>query len=408
MWNYRKVFFEKPPSLQLLFLANTLDHFETALYLLLANVMAKDLLATYCQNALMAWSISLPLASCAKLLSGLFWTRLQSILGTLLVLKIALFGVCLCCLMLGALGALKVYYSLVPPAYCLVILILIKSVQSFFSSAQTQACSCLMIEHSPKEQTVFRSALANASGVLGLFLASCSIYALSFLDDAVRHWPIVYLFAGSLGLWFSHKRLSMLTSRAQEQAYSISRAFKTLELIPCSLLQAISYSTYYLVWIFYTQRPELNFQMNALYQLQLSFTDLMLIGPCALFARFLSPSYWLFFCSCSLAGIWACYSLSLCTLTCCCWLTMVFGVGISVCTTAYIHDVCNPRTYFATLMLSTSFGSLIAGIALYLALLAKSNMFCLFIQHLPFMALLALYVTCSFVYGRTYPLQAKV
>ncbi len=175
---------------------NCLDHFNTALYLYMAPIIAPlffpdidPLLALiYSYGIKMTRFISRPLGS-------IFFAHLAQKYRLDNLLAITLGGVSICTL---SIGCLPTHISIGQSAACL--LVLIKFIKGFFASGENAISSLYSISKSPSLKQGKSSSIYLFSTMMGTLLASLAAWLVSISSDPQFYWRIPFLLGMLTGL----------------------------------------------------------------------------------------------------------------------------------------------------------------------------------------------------------------
>jgi MFS family permease len=361
-----------------------IDHVETTFYILFATAINRDLIQLDA-SSLSKWSLSLPIAALGRVLAAFLWNSLYAKLGIATLLKIALNGVAVCCLGLGFLGLSCVYLKIPSANVALLLLVSLKSSQKFFSSAQSQAVTFAIMNAQGSESSATKSSLIDGSSLIGISIACLIGYFLSVFDPNLHYWPVVYLATGILSLLFNFSQKKILAYNSLYNTSKLKRS-EIHHLFFASCQQALTYSTYYLVWIFFAYHS-LNISTNfMLSQLTISLIDLGLLLPLFLVTKKIGSILMLFSCSCLLLLTLIGISSQLIEAQFSQWLLLFFGVGISISLKGAIVKQCYPSS-FELFNLSRAYGGLAASCSLAFALWAHQAGFSLFLALAPFITI---------------------
>lgn len=221
------------------FLGNILRHYDSSLFGWVAPFLAPLLFPEkQGAEALLFTFALLPLNYLAKPLGAFFWGYLGDRFGRKPVLVVTLAGMALSTCAIG-------FLPLVPKAWSF--LALCRVMQGFFSAGEETGGALFLLEHTPPHKRAFMSAIYDATGIAGIFLASMLA---SFCGET--HWRLLFFLGAAAGLC-----AVFLRKAAQESPeYAPSKiSWKALwlgrrELIQIAIVSGFSYANYYLLSIF--------------------------------------------------------------------------------------------------------------------------------------------------------------
>lgn len=220
-------------------IGNILYHYDTALFGWLTPFLAPILFPnkTGLEALLLTFSF-LPLSYLAQPLGALFWGFLGDHFGRKPILPITLSGMALTTAAIGCV-------PLIPQAWIMVATC--RLLQGFFSAGERTGTALFLIEHAPPSKRPFTSALFDATGIVGIFLAS--LLASTF---GQVHWRPLFWLGAITGLIALFLRRHA-TESPEHKPTPIS--WKTLwlkrkPLLQITLVSGFSYANYFLLSVF--------------------------------------------------------------------------------------------------------------------------------------------------------------
>lgn len=181
-------------------LGNILYHFDRALFGLLVPFLAPLFFPeTDPVYALIYMYAILPLGFLAKPLGVWVFGRLGDRIGRGKTLSITLLGMAVKTAILGFLPTYSQVGTLAP-----VLLVVARLGFNFFAAGETTAGAIFLFERTKPEKRNFISSLFDASGILGIFLASAAVWLLSSYEGFWRFLFWSGAFIGIVG-WFLRK-----------------------------------------------------------------------------------------------------------------------------------------------------------------------------------------------------------
>lgn len=180
-------------------IGNILEHYDTALFALLAPFLAPLFFPSNTINSLIATYSLLPLGLIGKPLGALFFGRLGDAWGRKQSLYISLFGMSITTLLMGCLPTYQEVGAFAP-----ILLSLCRLFQCFFAAGEVSGGAVFVLEHHDKKEKSLLSSLYDASSVLGIFFASFAVsicYQLAILEDYWRALFWIGSFSGIIGVF---------------------------------------------------------------------------------------------------------------------------------------------------------------------------------------------------------------
>lgn len=170
-------------------IGNILDHYDQALYALIAPFIAPLFFASesYFTSLLLGYCI-LPLGALAKPIGSAFFGYLGDLYGREKALEVSLLGMAIATLAMGALPTYALVGNLSP-----ILLLLCKMSQSFFSAGESASGAIFLLEKTQEAKRSFFGSLYNASSILGILLASSLVTLLSSYQLMETSWRLLFL-----------------------------------------------------------------------------------------------------------------------------------------------------------------------------------------------------------------------
>ncbi len=222
-----------------IFIGNIFQHYDTSLFGWIAPFLAPLLFPEKSGlEALLLTFAFLPLAYLIKPLGALFWGWMGDRIGRKPVVMMTLAGMACSTCMIGSL-------PLIPQSW--MILALCRVLQGFFSVGSANGSSLFLLEQTPEHKRVWASAFYDATGVLGIFLASLLV---SFFGET--HWRFLFWFgagANLLAMLLSKKGVEVPFSAPKKTSWlTLWRYKKTL--LQIAIVAGFSYANYFLLTVF--------------------------------------------------------------------------------------------------------------------------------------------------------------
>lgn len=226
-------------------LGNIFDHYDTALYGLLAPFLAHHFFpADDPLTAIIIAYALMPSSMIMKPLGSIFFGMIGDLYGGKNAFTISLVGVTM---LTTSMAFLPTYDQV--GYWAPILLTLARMLQSFFAAGELSSSGVLLMENTPVEQKNIMSGFYNASTMGGILLASLAVTLLGIYGVPDEGWRILY-FLGSITLFFVYfLRKSHPHSTSNKTISSPKTIFKQLwnHKIPISIIAVIygfSYSCY--------------------------------------------------------------------------------------------------------------------------------------------------------------------
>ncbi len=220
-------------------IGNILNHYDSSLFGWVAPFLAPILFpGKGGMEALLLTFAFLPLNYMTKPLGALFWGWVGDRWGRKPALTASLVGMALSTCAIGFLPLIE---------HAWILLALFRLFQGFFSAGEEKGAALYLLEHSAPEKRPWMSALYDASGIIGIFLAS--ILASQF---GQLHWrPLFWLgaLAGLLGIFLRHHAQESPEFKPAPFSWKILWTHRHL-ISRISIVSGFSYANYFLVTVF--------------------------------------------------------------------------------------------------------------------------------------------------------------
>ncbi len=193
-------------------------------------------------EALLLTFIFLPLNYMTKPLGAFFWGWVGDRWGRKPALTASLIGMALATAAIGCLPLVE---------YTWILLALCRAFQGFFAAGEEKGAALYLLEHSAPEKRLWMSALYDASGIIGIFIAS--LLASQFGES---HWRTLFWLgaaAGLFGLFFRyHAEESPEFTPSSFSWKALSKVLWEHRTLICriSIVSGFSYANYFLVTVF--------------------------------------------------------------------------------------------------------------------------------------------------------------
>jgi len=218
---------------------NVFTHYETSLFGWLTPFLAHVLFPNKSgSDALLLTFALLPLSYLLKPLGAIFWGWIGDRQGRKQVLVTCMFGMALTTFLMGCLplttGAWK-------------FLALCRLVQGFFAAGEVKGAALYLLENSSEDKRSRMSALYDASGIVGIFLAS--LLASFFGETAWRFLFWVAAFGGLLAALLRRHTDESPGFKASTGSWKILWKEKRL-IAKIAVVSGFSYANYFIATVF--------------------------------------------------------------------------------------------------------------------------------------------------------------
>lgn len=173
-------------------LGNVFDHYDTALYGLLAPFFAHQFFPT--EDPLTAIILSyalLPLGLISRPLGNLFFGAIGDLYGGGKAFILSLLGVALVTISMALLPTYQQVGALAP-----IFLSLARMLQSFFAAGEISSGGVLLMQNTPSEHKTMMSSLYNSSTMAGILLSSLTVTLMGLYGSHEHGWRYLYLLGG--------------------------------------------------------------------------------------------------------------------------------------------------------------------------------------------------------------------
>jgi MFS transporter, MHS family, proline/betaine transporter len=228
----------------LVILGNILYHFDRALFGLLTPFLAPHFFPTFDPiYALISMYAIAPLTVFVKPLGALFFGSLGDRIGKRRVLSFTLMGMALKTFLMGC---LPTYHQV--GAFAPLFLAFTRLAISFFSGGETTGGAIFLLERCKTEKRSLISSLFDASGILGIVIASTAIALFCSYEG---FWRYLFWAGGLIGLigWVFRRLPEDVEHVHTEQiqsSWSILWEYRQV-VVAVSTLAGFSYANYYLI-----------------------------------------------------------------------------------------------------------------------------------------------------------------
>jgi len=220
-------------------IGNILNHYDSSLFgwvmPFLAPILFPDKTA---MEALFLTFTFLPLKYTIKPLGACFWGWVGDRFGRKPALIASLMGMAVSTSAIG-------FLPLTDSAW--IVLAFCRLFQGFFAAGEEKGAALFLLEHTPLEKRTWMSALYDASGIIGIFLAS--FLASQFGEN---HWRLLFWLgaaAGLFGLFLRHHAAESPEFKPAPFSWKIVWQYRTL-IARIAIVSGFSYANYFLVTVF--------------------------------------------------------------------------------------------------------------------------------------------------------------
>lgn len=178
-------------------LGNIFDHYDTALYALLAPFFSHQFFPSTdpLTSLILTYSL-LPLSIFTRPAGTLFFGMIGDLLCGKTAFTLSLLGVTITTTLMTFIPTYDQVGYWAP-----LLLTVTRLFQSFFAAGEVSSGGVLLMENTPSEQKNFMSGLYNTSTMGGILLASVAVMVLGMMEATENGWRVLYLI-GSLTIIF--------------------------------------------------------------------------------------------------------------------------------------------------------------------------------------------------------------
>ncbi len=240
-----------PPDLAV-FIGNTLDHFDTSIYIFLAPIMAPIFFPAHDPiiQLILAYSI-LSTSIITRPLGATVFGAIACSKGPMFALSYSLIGLAITTLLLGCLPCYKSIGYIAP-----ISLIFIMMLQGICASGESAIAMLYIAENKTQIHAIKNSCFYNISTMLGIILASIAS-AIVINSQQINGWRICFWIGGTIGLVGVFLRFYYSSSiHYQHQKTSKSFDFRVLwqhkaNILKIALAIGFGHITYSIPFIFF-------------------------------------------------------------------------------------------------------------------------------------------------------------
>ena len=233
-------------------LGNIFEHYDTALYALLAPFISPVFFSSYSKidGLILSYAI-LCLGLIFRPIGALLFGYIADKRGKRKALSITLCGSSTVCLLFALVPSYAKIGFAAPLAVAL-----IKAMQGFFSAGATPAGAIYILELSPKKSLM--SSIYDASSIAGIFIASLGVFILSYFNVIDSLWRILFVlgsFSAFIGYVIRKYPESSAATLQENEHSKITDIFKIiksnfLSFMSILVISGFSSSIYYFSLIF--------------------------------------------------------------------------------------------------------------------------------------------------------------
>jgi MFS family permease len=220
-------------------IGNILNHYDSSLFGWVAPFLAPILFPGKGEMEAMLLTFAfLPLNYMTKPLGACFWGWIGDRWGRKPALTASLMGMAVSTSLIGCLPLIENVWILM--ALC-------RLFQGFFAAGEEKGAALYLLEHSAPEKRSWMSALYDASGIIGIFLAS--FLASQFGEN---HWRLLFWLgaaAGLFGVFLRHHAQESPEFKPAPFSWKILWQHRNL-ISRISIVSGFSYANYFLVTVF--------------------------------------------------------------------------------------------------------------------------------------------------------------
>ncbi len=222
---------------------NLLYHFDRALFGLLIPFLVPIFFPEVdpIYGLIYMYAIS-PLSLIAKPVGAMIFGYLGDRFGTQKILSVTLFGMAI---KTGLMGFLPTYEQI--GVFSPLLLAFTRLAVSFFSAGETTGGAISLFENSNPQKRNLMSALFDASGILGVLLASCSVWVLHSYKE---FWRILFWCGSIIGAisWFIRKSVMHELPKKRDPLLPMRILWEYRKIVfGIALVAGFSYANYYLI-----------------------------------------------------------------------------------------------------------------------------------------------------------------
>ena len=214
-------------------ICNALEHFDTALYVFLAPILAKLFFPTDNYIMQLIWAYSgIALSGFTRPFGSYVFSKIVQKLGPISCLKISIFGVSIVTILIGLIPSYKSigWLSTICLMSCRLTL-------GFFAAGEITISRTFLMD---KDNSYKISALYESSTMFGIILTS-AVSALIFYNETYELWRLVFILSGLIGFFAYYLRSDIgIITHMRSEKVSFQK-FKVFQIFVNRIMYNITY-----------------------------------------------------------------------------------------------------------------------------------------------------------------------
>ncbi len=222
-------------------LGNLTEHYDSALYAMLAPILAPHFFPYDPLTSLILTFAIMPLGMLTRPLGALFFGYIGDTYGRRRALFLSLSGMAITTTLMGSLPTYQTVGFLAP-----VLLALGRIFQNFFASGETSGGAIFVLEESDRKGKNLLSSLYSCSTILGILIASFSVTVISYFGWIESGWRYLFFLGSIAGIFGLYMRRDAPIKMVDKEKVKPLRLLKKYpyEILSIILVSGFSYTIY--------------------------------------------------------------------------------------------------------------------------------------------------------------------
>jgi len=222
-------------------LGNLTEHYDSALYAMLAPILAPHFFPYDPLTSLILTFAIMPLGMLTRPLGALFFGYIGDTYGRRRALFLSLSGMAITTTLMGSLPTYQTVGFFAP-----ILLALGRIFQNFFASGETSGGAIFVLEESMSREKNLLSSLYSCSTILGILIASFAVTVISYFGWIESGWRYLFFLgsiAGIFGLYIRRDAPIKMVDKKKTNPLGLLKKYPH-EILSIMLVSGFSYTIY--------------------------------------------------------------------------------------------------------------------------------------------------------------------